>query len=156
QTSPTSLWQRYRFTDADVGYVLFDLTDGRLIEAHRPDEPRIPASTAKVVTTTAALQILGASYRFETTLFVTGAVREGVLYGAVFLRGGGDPTLSTDDLWELASALERVGVKRVVGSFAFDESFLLTTREISNQQPFTVSYNPGLSALSVNYNRIFL
>ena len=42
---------RYGFADEDVGYLLFRLSDGRTIEAHRPDEPRIPASTTKVVTT---------------------------------------------------------------------------------------------------------
>src|SRR5581483_1996392 len=88
QTPPTSvaelLLQRYDFKDEDVGYLLFDLTTGDRLASHRPDEPRIPASTSKLVVTSAALQILGADYRFATTLLTTGAICEGVLYGGVF------------------------------------------------------------------------
>ncbi|MGE0681455.1 MAG: D-alanyl-D-alanine carboxypeptidase/D-alanyl-D-alanine-endopeptidase [Candidatus Binatia bacterium] len=147
---------RYGFTDEDVGYLLFRLSDGRAVEAHRSDEPRIPASTTKVVTTVAALQILGADHRFNTTLLHTGEIRDGALSGDLYLRGGGDPTLSTDDLRDLVSALRQAGVKRITGNFFYDDSLLPTTREIEPKQPVAVSYNPGLSALSVNYNRIFL
>lgn len=147
---------RVNFADEDIGYLLFDLEDGHTIEAHRPHEPRIPASTAKVVTTVAALQILGAEYRFSTVLFTTGEVRDGALSGNLYLRGGGDPTLSTDDLREFVAVLQRAGVKRVTGSFIYDESLLPSTQEIEPRQPVAVSYNPGVSALSVNYNRIQL
>jgi D-alanyl-D-alanine carboxypeptidase/D-alanyl-D-alanine-endopeptidase (penicillin-binding protein 4) len=147
---------RYGFADEDVGYLLFRLSDGRTVEAHRPDEPRIPASTTKVVTTVAALQVLGADHRFNTTLLSTGEIREGALSGDLYLRGGGDPTLSTDDLRDLTTALRQAGVKRITGNFFYDDSLLPTTREIEPKQPVAVSYNPGLSALSVNYNRIFL
>jgi D-alanyl-D-alanine carboxypeptidase/D-alanyl-D-alanine-endopeptidase (penicillin-binding protein 4) len=147
---------RYGFADEDVGYLLFRLSDGRAVEAHRPDEPRIPASTTKVVTTVAALQVLGADHRFTTTMLSTGEIRESVLSGDLYLRGGGDPTLSTDDLRDLVIALRQTGVKRITGSFFYDDSLLPTTREIEAKQPIAVSYNPGLSALSVNYNRIFL
>src|SRR6266545_2856827 len=150
------LLPQYRFADADVGYFLFDPVNGRILEAHRPDEPRIPASTTKVTTLIAALQILGADYRFETMLFVTGEVNAGTLHGSIYLRGGGDPTLTTDDLQEFVSALRRAGITRIVGSFSFDEGFLLPTHEINARQPVAASYNPGLSALSVNYNRIQL
>lgn len=147
---------RYGFADEDVGYLLLRLPDGRVVEAHRPDEPRIPASTTKVVTTVAALQVLGADHRFNTTLLSTGEIREGALSGDLYLRGGGDPTLSTDGLRDLVIALRQAGVKRIAGNFFYDDSLLPTTREIESKQPVAVSYNPGLSALSVNYNRIFL
>jgi serine-type D-Ala-D-Ala carboxypeptidase/endopeptidase (penicillin-binding protein 4) len=160
QTEPSPILERllpqYGFADADVGCLLFDPANGHTLEAHRPDEPRIPASTTKVTTLIAALQILGADYRFATSLFATGEVNAGTLRGSIYLRGGGDPTLTTDDLQEFVSALQRAGIKRVTGSFAFDESFLPATHEINPQQPIAVSYNPGLSALSVNYNRIQL
>jgi serine-type D-Ala-D-Ala carboxypeptidase/endopeptidase (penicillin-binding protein 4) len=160
QTTPSPtldhLLPQYGFADADVGYLLFDPTNGQTLEAHRPDESRIPASTTKVTTLIAALQILGADYRFATSLSATGAVDAETLQGSIFLRGGGDPTLTTDDLQEFVSALQRAGVKRITGSFAFDESFLQSAHEINAQQPVAVSYNPGLSALSVNYNRMQL
>jgi D-alanyl-D-alanine carboxypeptidase/D-alanyl-D-alanine-endopeptidase (penicillin-binding protein 4) len=150
------LLPQYEFADADVGCLLFDPANGHVLEAHRPDEPRIPASTTKVTTLIAALQILGTDYRFQTSLFATGEVKSGILHGSLYLHGGGDPTLTTDDLLEFISALRRAGITGVIGSFTFDESFLPPTHEINAQQPIAVSYNPGLSALSVNYNRIQL
>ncbi len=150
------LLPQYEFADADVGCLLFDPANGHVLEAHRPDEPRIPASTTKVTILIAALRILGADYHFQTSLFATGEVKSGALYGSIYLHGGGDPTLTTDDLQEFVAALRRTGIARLTGSFAFDESFLPSTHEINAQQPIAVSYNPGLSALSVNYNRIQL
>ena len=83
-------------------------------------------------------------------------MEEGALAGDLYLRGGGDPTLSTDDLRNLATALRQAGVKRITGNFFYDDSLLPSTRELEPKQPIAVSYNPGLSALSVNYNRVFL
>jgi serine-type D-Ala-D-Ala carboxypeptidase/endopeptidase (penicillin-binding protein 4) len=154
--SPEELLARSRLADTDIGYLLFDLHDGSVVEAHRPDEPRVPASTAKTVTMIAALQILGADYRFATSLFTTGAIIDNILHGDLYLRGGGDPTLTTDDLHEFITALQQAGISYVAGNFYFDESFLTPATQIEAKQAVIASYNPGLSALSVNYNRIQL
>src|SRR5688572_13411710 len=79
------LLTRSRFAGADVGYLLFDIHDGSVVEAHPPDEPRVPASTLKAVTMIAALQVLGADYRFATSLFTTGAVIDSILHGDLYL-----------------------------------------------------------------------
>jgi len=147
---------RSHFAAEDVGYLLFDPADGRTVASHQADVPRIPASTAKVATLIAALQILGDDYRFETSVFATGQVEADTLHGDVYLRGGGDPTLTTDDLRELVTALQQAGIVRISGGFIFDESFLIRTGEIESRQPIAASYNPGISALSLNYNRIQL
>jgi serine-type D-Ala-D-Ala carboxypeptidase/endopeptidase (penicillin-binding protein 4) len=154
--SAEELLARSRFADADIGYLLFDLRDGSVVEAHRPDELRVPASTLKTVTMIAALQILGADYRFATSVFTTGAIVDNILHGDLYLRGGGDPTLTTDDLREFTTALRQAGVSHVAGNFYFDESFLTPAAQIEAKQAVIASYNPGLSALSVNYNRIQL
>ncbi len=154
--SSEELLARSRFADTDVGYLLFDLHDGSMVEAHRPDEPRVPASTFKAATVIAALQVLGADYRFATSLFTIGEVTENTLRGDVYLRGGGDPTLTTDDLHEFITALRQAGISRVVGNFYFDDSFLVPATQIEPKQAVVASYNPGLSALSINYNRIQL
>ncbi|NOT58156.1 MAG: D-alanyl-D-alanine carboxypeptidase/D-alanyl-D-alanine-endopeptidase [Deltaproteobacteria bacterium] len=154
--SAEELLAHSRFADTDVGYLLFDLKDGSMVEAHRPDEPRVPASTFKAVTMIAALEVLGAEYRFATSLFTSGEITENTLRGDVYLRGGGDPTLTTDDLHEFITALQQAGISRVVGNFYFDDSFLVPAVQIEAKQSVVASYNPGLSALSVNYNRIQL
>lgn len=151
-----SLLTRYHFAATDVGYLVFDPTTGEILAAQQPDTPRIPASTTKTATMLAALQILGQDYRFETPLLVSGEVREGVLRGNLYLRGGGDPTLTTDDLREFVTALRGAGISRVAGSFLFDDTLLARTTQIDARQPLAVSYNPGVSALTLNYNRVLL
>lgn len=150
------LLARSGFAVEDVGYVLFDPVNGGVIAAHQPDLPHIPASTTKIVTLIAALKILGENYRFETSVSTTGEITDGALHGNVYLRGGGDPTLTTDDLRAFVAALHQAGIVRMSGSFIFDDSFLARSPQIDARQPIAASYNPGLSALSVNYNRILL
>ncbi len=152
----TRLLQQHRLNPQDVGYHLFRLTDGRVVDTYDADTPRIPASTTKLITALAAFAILGADYRFETRLLVTGKVHEPTLYGDLYLVGGGDPTLSTNDLQDFVDALKTAGITQVSGRFAFDESFLTTTREINPKQPIAAVYNPSVSAFSLNYNRIQL
>jgi len=155
-TDAPTLAARHGFAPSIVGFLLFDAADGRVLDQHRADEPFIPASTTKITTALAALEILGADFRFTTTLLATGPIEDGTLRGDLYLRGGGDPTLSTDDLRALAAELRRAGVKRVAGAFHFDESLYPRSGEIDLLQPEAAPYNPAVSALSVNYNRIEL
>ena len=150
------LLERSGLANEDIGYLLFDPVDGRVIEEHRADDPRVPASTAKAVTMIAALKILGEEYQFPTSLLISGEIHDGTLAGNIYLRGGGDPTLTTDDLRELAVALQQAGITNITGSFIFDDSLLTHTDAIDQNISMTAPYNPGLSALSVNYNRIQL
>lgn len=147
---------RYGFAPHHLGYVLFDPTDGRVLDEHNADEPFIPASTTKVATALAALEVLGADFRFSTTLLATGSIEDGVLEGDLWLRGGGDPTLTSDDLRDLVGDLRAAGVRRVAGSFFYDESLFPRTNEIDVLQPEASTYNPAVEALPVNYNRLVL
>ncbi|HYH19786.1 MAG TPA: D-alanyl-D-alanine carboxypeptidase/D-alanyl-D-alanine-endopeptidase [Azospirillum sp.] len=147
---------RHGFTADDVGYLLFDLDDGRVLAARQADRPFVPASVAKVPAMLAALVLLGPEHRFTTGLHAVGAVRDGVLHGDLFLKGGGDPTLATGELIALADALAAQGIRRVAGRFAFDASALPELPEIDAGQPWTAGYNTGVSALSVNFNRFQL
>ncbi len=150
------LLHQHRLNPRDLGYHLFRLTDGRVVDTYDADTPRIPASTTKLVTALAAFEILGADYRFETRLLVTGKVHKPSLHGDLYLVGGGDPTLSTNDLQGFVDALKAAGLTRVKGRFIFDESVLTTTQEINPKQPVAAAYNPSVSALSLNYNRVQL
>ena len=152
----TRLLQQHRLDPRDVGYHLFRLTDGRVVDTYDADTLRIPASTTKLITALAALEILGGEYQFQTRLLVDGEVHESSLHGNLYLVGGGDPTLSTNDLQGFVDALKAAGITQVRGRFAFDESLLITTQEINPKQPVAAAYNPSVSALSLNYNRVQL
>ena len=153
---PPAIIADHGLAPQDVGYVLFDAETGSILEAWQADHGFIPASVAKVPTTVAALAVLGPDHRFETTVHASGAISDGVLDGDLYLRGGGDPFLSSDDLAGLVRTLRDAGLTRVDGAFYFDETELQPVPQITENQPADAHYNPGVSALSVNFNIIEL
>jgi D-alanyl-D-alanine carboxypeptidase/D-alanyl-D-alanine-endopeptidase (penicillin-binding protein 4) len=100
--------------------------------------------------------MLGPAHRFETRLLARGAMAPGVLRGDLILAGGGDPELDTDDLAPLVEAARRAGLARVTGRFLVDGDGLVTAPEIDPAQPVEAAYNPGVSALNLNFNRVRL
>lgn len=144
------------FASTQVGYVLFDPASGAIAAAVNIDEAFIPASVLKVPTVLAALQVLGPDYQFETRVLGTAPIRDGVLAGDLYLKGGGDPFLTTEDMLRLVRALKDRGLTRVEGRFLYDESALPRLNELNPRQPAAVSYNPGLSGLNLNFNIVQL
>ena len=69
--------------------------------AWRPQVQMNPASVMKLVTTYAALDMLGAAYTWTTPVYVEGSVRDGVLDGNLYIKGQGDPKLVLEQLWLL-------------------------------------------------------
>src|SRR5690606_5532350 len=69
-----------------------------------------PASTMKLVTTYAALELLGPAHQWQTEFYADGPIREGVLNGNLYLKGGGDPKLNMEKLWLLLRDLRAHGV----------------------------------------------
>lgn len=141
---------------AEIGYIVVDLERGTPIAQHRADRDQIPASSAKLATAVAALQLLGPDHRFLTELQATGHIEDGVLKGDLILKGGGDPVLDIPDLLSLIDDLARLSIRRVDGDFLIDDTLLPRFTEIEATQPTEASYNPGVSALSVAFNRVNL
>ena len=71
------------------------------------EQPMNPASVMKLVTTRAALGVLGPGYRHQTRIATTGRLEGGVLSGDVFFQGGGDPKLVVEDLWRCVFSRRR-------------------------------------------------
>lgn len=140
----------------DVAYAVIDLASGRVVEAREADRAMPPASTAKTITTLYALDELGPDYRFRTRLIATGPVSGGVVQGNLILAGGADPTLTTDDLGDMAAALARRGVRGVTGQFLVWGGAIPYAEDIADDQPVHVGYNPGISGLNLNYNRVYV
>ncbi len=81
-----------------------------------------PASTMKLVTTYAALELLGPTYQWKTEFFTDGTLRDGVLDGNLYLKGGGDPKLNLERLWLLMRDLRTNGVRQIRGDLVLDRS----------------------------------
>ncbi|HWI48568.1 MAG TPA: D-alanyl-D-alanine carboxypeptidase/D-alanyl-D-alanine-endopeptidase, partial [Rummeliibacillus sp.] len=80
-----------------------------------------PASNMKLLTSAAALEVLGQNYRFKTNVFTTGKVKNGVLKGDLYLQGTGDPTLNKEDLEQFVGSIAAQGIKQIDGRIVADD-----------------------------------
>ena len=139
-----------------VSFAIVDPETGRLVLAQNPDAPRSPASTIKVVTTFAALDLLGPAYTWQTRASIRGELADGVLVGDLILQGGGDPYMTLERWWSFAHALRAQGLKAIHGDIVIDH----TAFALPPQDPGEFdgrpnrSYNVVPDALMVNFQSI--
>ena len=88
----------------------------------RATEAMNPASTMKVLTTLAGLDILGPQYRWRTKVFTDGFIRKGTLKGNLYLQGSGDPKMIPEELAKLMKNLQALGIQKIDGNLLFDRS----------------------------------
>ena len=116
--------------------------------------PFQPASTMKLVTTVAALDLLGANYRGKTELLASGRISNAVLHGNIYLRGLADADLDMPTLWSLLYKLHGLGVRKIHGNIILDRSFFSPARIDLGLPPFDESpewqYNVIPDALYLN------
>ena len=144
--------------DADltgiVTYVVADAATGQVIEGEGADLPVPPASVTKMVTSLYALETLGPGFRFATRVVATGPVQGGVVQGQLILVGGGDPTFDTDRMAGLVDQLVQAGITGVTGQFGVYAGALPQVGQIDAAQPDYVGYNPAVSGMNLNFNRV--
>lgn len=113
---------------AKVSAIVVEADSGRTLYAHDDRALLNAASNVKIVTSAAALSLLGPEYRWRTTLAVNGPPSGpplpagGEVSGDLYLRGSGDPTLSTEDLAAMVSDLASLGLHKVRGSLVVDDT----------------------------------
>lgn len=112
-----------RLDGAQSAVQVRDALTGETVYDHQSDRAGIPASTVKLLTSAAAMSILGPDHRFTTDVRADGTVRNGVLDGDVYLRGTGDPTMIDADYDALAKRLADAGVKAVTGDLVADDTW---------------------------------
>ncbi|HEX2251744.1 MAG TPA: D-alanyl-D-alanine carboxypeptidase/D-alanyl-D-alanine-endopeptidase [Thermoanaerobaculia bacterium] len=111
-----------------LGIHVRDVASGEDVFARSAHDPFILASNTKILTTAAALEVLGPGYLFETGLLARGPVEDGTLAGDLAVVGGGDPLFSWrlpegDSFWafrQWAAALRERGIRRVTGDLYLD------------------------------------
>jgi serine-type D-Ala-D-Ala carboxypeptidase/endopeptidase (penicillin-binding protein 4) len=135
--------------------VAVDLATGSVLFTQNPALPLAPASNEKLPLTYAALKRLGPNYRIETDVLGEGEQDGSLFTGALVLRGGGDPTLSTAGLRSLAAQVRAYGIRRVTDGIVADESYFDARRMVAGWKPsFFIEESPPLSALVVNRARV--
>jgi D-alanyl-D-alanine carboxypeptidase/D-alanyl-D-alanine-endopeptidase (penicillin-binding protein 4) len=139
-----------------VGLVVEETGTARPVLRLNAAAPMNPGSAMKLVTTLAALDLLGPAYRWRTEVLLDGALREGVLEGNLVLKGGGDPKLDLESFWRLLRALRAKGLREVRGDLLVDRSrFERSGADAGafDEDPFR-PYNVLPDALLVNYNAL--
>ncbi len=142
---------------ASVGIAIVDVDSGRWLAAVNEHIALNPASNAKLYTAGAALAILRGEHRYETTL--SGKLSGEAVSGSLGLRGFGDPSLKTADLWAMVQELKGYGIKRIDGDIVVDQEFYdeLTTPPAFEQQPNEwASFRAPVSAVALDENCITL
>jgi serine-type D-Ala-D-Ala carboxypeptidase/endopeptidase (penicillin-binding protein 4) len=135
-------------TLAPQGLVLVMDARGNELVAQNIDEPFVPASVTKIVTAWLAMEVLGGDYRFKTRFYLDD---KRVLY----VRGGGDPFLISEELASLATKLvAAVGKKRITG-IVLDASYYPSNLRIPGIEDTDEAYNALNSALAVNFNTVY-
>ncbi len=134
--------------------VVADARTGQILESARGDAALPPASVAKVLTALYALDSLGAGYRFRTRLIATGPLSNGIIQGDLVLAGGGDPTLDTDALADLAAQMKAAEVRGISGRLLIWDDMLPYVRSIDPDQPDHIGYSPSVSGIALNFNRV--
>ena len=130
----------------------------RPLLAHNADKRMNPASTMKIVTTYAALDLLGPAYTWKTQALADGALREGRLDGNLYLRGSGDPSLTQERFWLLLRQLRARGISDIAGDLVLDRSaFRLPPHDPAafDNEPLR-PYNAGADALLINFKSLRL
>ncbi len=138
----------------EVSYAVARLGSGQMLEGHHASSGLPPASVTKILTALYALDYLGPNHRFFTSLVAVGEVSGGVLRGDLVLRGGGDPTLDTNGLASLARTLKAAGIREVSGQFLVWGGALPASKRIDGKQPDHAGYNPAVSGIALNFNRV--
>jgi len=114
---------------ANISVLVQDLGTGEVIDSFRANQVVPPASVMKLLTTGAALEILGPSFRFPTELCYSGEVKDGVLHGDLIIRGSCDPSLGNRKgtnafLGRWVKAVQQSGIRRIEGAVIADMSML--------------------------------
>ncbi|MGH7799922.1 MAG: D-alanyl-D-alanine carboxypeptidase/D-alanyl-D-alanine endopeptidase [Thermodesulfobacteriota bacterium] len=137
-----------------LGVVVKSLTTDELIFQYNPDKLFVPASNVKVLTSVTALSILKPDYRFKTEFYSGGDVTKGVIHGGLYIKGYGDPTLSTQHLETIAEEFKSLGVKEIKGGIIVDGTYFDNVRYGKGWKEKWKGdvFSPPISALSLNYN----
>nr|MDP2191126.1 D-alanyl-D-alanine carboxypeptidase/D-alanyl-D-alanine-endopeptidase [Rhodoferax sp.] len=126
--------------------------------SHRANVPVNPASVMKLVTTYAALDLLGPAYTWRTPVFVEGAVRDGTLFGNLYIKGLGDPKLVAERLWLLLRRVQGLGIQSIAGDIVLDRSAFETTESDPARfdgEPLR-PYNAAPDALLLNFKSVVM
>ena len=148
--------KRAQIPAAAVGTYVQQIASPNVLVASNSMTPLNPASTMKLVTTDAALELLGPTFTWKTQAYADGRQVGDVLIGDLIVKGSGDPKLVMENFWLFLRQIRAKGIREIRGSLVLDRSAF-------EEMPFDAarfdgdplkSYNAGPDALLLNYKSL--
>ena len=149
--------------NANISFYAVDVATGKVLAEHNSEKCIIPASAQKVISTATALEILGPSHRFTTTLEYSGKIdaTTKTLKGNIYIKGGGDPTLGSHRmkgntfLQDWTQAISKLGISKIEGQIIGDASVFSSemTPPTWTWEDLGNYYGAGACGLSIFENR---
>ncbi|MBI3902175.1 MAG: D-alanyl-D-alanine carboxypeptidase/D-alanyl-D-alanine-endopeptidase [Nitrosomonadales bacterium] len=150
--------QRAHIPLSGVGIEVRELSARKPLISINAQQAMNPASTMKLLTTCAALDLLGPAYTWKTEAYLDGELQDGVLNGNLILKGYGDPKFTIEQFWLWLSELRARGLREIRGDLVLDRSYF----ELPAYDPGAFdkdpmrAYNVGPDALLLNFNTLRL
>jgi len=140
--------------EALAGVHVRDMKTGRTLFDHNAKRLFNPASNMKILTSAAALWSLGANYKFRTEVRRDRELKNGVLKGNLYVKGYGDPTLTTEQVFGFVNQIALRGIREVKGDLIIDDTFFDRVFEGPgwDQEIGDHAYAAPIGALSFNFN----
>jgi serine-type D-Ala-D-Ala carboxypeptidase/endopeptidase (penicillin-binding protein 4) len=140
--------------NTDMGIAVYSFDEKEYYYEKNIFKPLTPASTTKLFTTFAALYTLGNNYYVKTSVYYDGVIKNGVLYGDIYLYGRGDALFSVSDMDLLAKKIHDLGVRKITGNIYGDDSYFdnVTDRKEYSNDLDVVEPLPPITALSIERN----
>ncbi|MGW2231474.1 D-alanyl-D-alanine carboxypeptidase/D-alanyl-D-alanine endopeptidase [Streptomyces formicae] len=111
-----------RMDGGAASVVVADAASGDVLYQRQPSGRLVPASSTKMLTSAAAMALLGPDHRFTTDVLADGERHGRVLRGDLYLRGTGDPTTLAEDYDQLAAKVADSGIRKVSGRLVADDT----------------------------------
>ena len=141
------------FNGKGIGLFIQSVDSTKPLVAYQAETPLNPASVIKLVTTAAALGVLGPGYRWSTDVFHSGRIEGDTLNGSLYFRGNGDPYLTPERFWRLLNRVSIFGIKNISGDIVLDDSYFKPDPidyAAFDEQPYR-TYNVGPNAVLVGF-----
>ena len=137
-----------------IGIMVRSADTGKTVFRYNSKKKFIPASNNKILSSIAALSLLGKDFRFKTEFYLGGGIHSGVGHGGLYVKGFGDPTIDIEKLREIAGKIKALGITGIEGGIYLDGSYFddLLYGEGWDPEWRGKSFCPPVTAISFNYN----
>jgi serine-type D-Ala-D-Ala carboxypeptidase/endopeptidase (penicillin-binding protein 4) len=141
---------------AHLGTYIIDNKHHKIYQ-HNANNFIAPASLTKLFTATAALLNLTPHYQFKTSLYTTGHIKNGILDGNLYVKFTGDPSLTSQQLYQLLSTLKKQNIHAITGKILIDATTFNNEYypEGATVEDLSYGYGSPLSAIIIDKNKFF-